>query len=329
MVGYCRTSNDLIDSGALDRLSLCATRVYRRLERLADKWGRCYPGLAKLGQWVGFCVRSVGRAVKELIEVGLIVRHRKGARGKSNVYQVMRVAPEKSSTEPELPLFAACSSRSSTDNLMPRGNRSSAPRVPTTQTQPMKKTQQQGENQHQGSHRHAAAAVFGDAVSDGDGHIRREPLAPEQAAACKALAEAGVDDGKAHELAARSDSAIVHAWIANIAQRKKQPANPAGLVIRMLETGSALPKVIAKTSAVDIEAARKRAEEIRQQAEQQFPTVRRTGDVPNWREALAAGRSAVFENAMAIKRQRQTAFQRVDERDRAGRELVHSLGGAA
>lgn len=90
--GFFKIDNALSDSGVLDTLSLCATRIFFRMARLADaQTGQAFPSLKKLCEWVNFGKTAVGKALNELFSKGLLVRLARGYRGSSTVYQVNNV----------------------------------------------------------------------------------------------------------------------------------------------------------------------------------------------------------------------------------------------
>jgi len=93
----------ILDADISDR----AVRIYGLLARYADsETGKCFPSRETLAKRARCHVRSVGRAIEELIAVGAIQRfqRRDGDGWKSNLYVVKRVvtgAPEGRAPTPE------------------------------------------------------------------------------------------------------------------------------------------------------------------------------------------------------------------------------------
>jgi hypothetical protein len=80
----------VIDSGVSHR----AVHIYAILARYADsETGRCFPSRETIAQRAGCHVRSVGRAIDELIAIGAVEKHQRKdeKQWSSNLYVVKRV----------------------------------------------------------------------------------------------------------------------------------------------------------------------------------------------------------------------------------------------
>jgi hypothetical protein len=345
--GFFTIENDVMDSGALDNLSLCATRVYYRMRRWALRDGRCWPGLDKLATCVKFSSRSVGKAIKELMDAGLVLLLRRGGKrdgkGFSNMYQVVKsFVTQKLRQNDDLPLFAGMLPESPCEESAQKRHSPSEMRVPTTQTQLLTHTQQQhvpiaatadAHNPPSTPVRRAAAAFFTPSSSSDTTPERSQPLPPERQAAANALIEAGMGSPDAHRLAAVHDVAFVMGWIGVLPQRN--PDNPGGFLRSMIEGKAQLPKVLAKKS-VDSEAARQRRERIEKdladrlamEREELRKRVESQGFDGNWRAALKAGTARIQDNAQRIRSQRMQQLGLQREREDSGRKALAGIGGA-
>ena len=77
-------------------LSKSAKKVYIYLSAIADAKGRCFPVYRTIAKRTGLSTSTVGKAIKELEQGGLLSHRQRVSRrgGSSNVYQVYPVSKD-------------------------------------------------------------------------------------------------------------------------------------------------------------------------------------------------------------------------------------------
>ena len=174
----------VLDADISDR----AVRIYALLARYADnETGKCFPSRETLAKRAGCHVRSVGRAIDELIEIGAVEKsHRKDGNGfTSNLYVVKKVvtrAPQGRAPTPEGGAQA------------PEGGDTGVPLTRTSELEPVNKNQltnefeifwsiyprRTGKQAAKASFEKAVKSVGLDKVMDGVRALANDPNLPEE-----------------------------------------------------------------------------------------------------------------------------------------------------